>query len=132
MVPAEGREARMADSTVLELDASQAVAAESAALPMARLADRLAALVPPPAAAELAKPLPLRSPAVEAALEKSRKKAAKAARRAMRPRSRWLLGRIVDSFVSACAFIPYALVGLGLRLVMARLFFFDGQTRIDG
>ncbi|MGH6789378.1 MAG: DoxX family protein [Pseudolabrys sp.] len=122
----------MTDSTVLELDASQAITAESAALPMARLADRLATLVPPLAAAELAKPLPLPSPAVQAALEKSRKKAAKAARRAMRPRSRWFVGRIVDSFVSACAFIPYALVGLGLRLVMARLFFFDGQTRIDG
>lgn len=102
--------------------------------PMARLADRLSTLVPPPAAAALATPLPVppRSAAVEAALAKSRKKAAKAARRAMRPRSRWLIGRIVDSFVSACSFIPYAVVGLGLRLVMARLFFFDGQTRIEG
>src|SRR5579872_4906060 len=102
--------------------------------PMARLADRLSTLVPPPAATELATPLPVppRSAAVEAALAKSRKKAAQAARRAMRPRSRWLIGRFVDSFVSACSFVPYALVGLGLRLVMARLFFFDGQTRIDG
>ena len=40
--------------------------------------------------------------------------------------------RAVDSFVSACAFIPYALVALALRLVMARVFFLDGQTRIDG
>ena len=121
----------MTDTTIgtspLELTEKDAIA-----LPMARLADRLATLVPPPAAAELAKPLPLPSPAVQAALEKSRKKAAKAARRAMRPRSRWFVGRMVDSFVSACAFIPYAVVGFALRLVMARLFFFDGQTRIDG
>jgi len=38
----------------------------------------------------------------------------------------------VDSFVSACSFIPYALVALALRLVMARMFFLDGQTRIEG
>ena len=38
----------------------------------------------------------------------------------------------VDSFVAACSFIPYALVALGLRFVMARVFFLDGQTRIDG
>jgi len=38
----------------------------------------------------------------------------------------------VDSFVSACSFIPYALVALALRLVMARVFFLDGQTRIEG
>jgi len=103
-------------------------------LPMGRLADRLASLVPPPVAAGLATPLPIprRSAAVEAALAKSRKKAAKAARRAMHPRSRFLISRMVNSFVSACSFIPYALVGLGLRLLMARLFFFDGQTRIDG
>jgi hypothetical protein len=30
----------------------------------------------------------------------------------------------------ACAFIPYALVALVLRLVMTRLSFLDGQTRL--
>ena len=40
--------------------------------------------------------------------------------------------RVVDSFVAACSFIPYALVALALRLVMARVIFLDGQTRIDG
>ena len=39
---------------------------------------------------------------------------------------------MVDSFVSACSFIPYALVALALRLVMARVFFLDGQTQIEG
>ena len=38
----------------------------------------------------------------------------------------------VDGFVAACSFVPYALVALGLRLVMARIFFLDGQTRISG
>ena len=31
-----------------------------------------------------------------------------------------------------CAVIPYALVALLLRLVMARVFFFSGQAKIDG
>ena len=39
---------------------------------------------------------------------------------------------MVDGFVATCSFIPYALVALGLRLVMARVFFLDGQTRIEG
>jgi putative oxidoreductase len=39
---------------------------------------------------------------------------------------------MVDGFVAACSFLPYALVGLALRLTMARVFFLDGQTRIDG
>jgi putative oxidoreductase len=39
---------------------------------------------------------------------------------------------MLDSFVSACSFIPYALVAIALRLVMARLFFLDGQTRVSG
>ena len=38
----------------------------------------------------------------------------------------------VESFVAACEYIPYALVVLGIRLVVARLFFLDGQARIDG
>ncbi len=47
-------------------------------------------------------------------------------------RSRSIIGLTIDSFVAACSFIPYALVALVLRLAMARLFFLDGQTRIDG
>jgi putative oxidoreductase len=39
---------------------------------------------------------------------------------------------MVDGFVAACSLLPYALVGLALRLTMARAFFLDGQTRIDG
>jgi putative oxidoreductase len=96
---------------------------------MARLADRLAAMTPPPldlSAASIVRP----SPAVTAALATSRAISARAAERARRSRS--VIGLTVDSFVSACAFMPYALVALALRLVMARLFFHDGQTRISG
>jgi putative oxidoreductase len=63
-------------------------------------------------------------------LSTSRAISARAAERARRSRS--VFGLTVDSFVSACAFMPYALVALALRLVMARLFFHDGQTRISG
>jgi putative oxidoreductase len=34
--------------------------------------------------------------------------------------------------VSIIAAIPYALVALGLRLIMARVFFLSGQSKIDG
>jgi putative oxidoreductase len=47
-------------------------------------------------------------------------------------RARSVTGAVVASYVAACAFIPYALVALALRLVMARLLFLDGQTRIEG
>jgi len=99
---------------------------------MERLADRLTALAPPPIAARLAGAgMPPRfSPAVEAGLARGRALAADAAQRANSPRS--FTGRFVDSFVSACAFIPYALVALVLRLVMAREFFLSGQSKIDG
>ncbi len=89
---------------------------------MSRLADRLIAAAPPSA--------PQFSPAVTAALATSAAISARAAARARRSRS--ILGIVVDSFVSACSFIPYALVALALRLVMARLFFLDGQTRVSG
>jgi putative oxidoreductase len=98
---------------------------------MSRLADRLLAMAPPGAAANLAAaPMPRPSPAVAAALSTSAKISARAAERARRSRS--IVGVTVDSFVSACSFIPYALVALALRLVMARVFFLDGQTRIEG
>lgn len=100
-------------------------------LAMSRLADRLMAVAPSAGVTNLASP-PLQpySPAVTAALSRSAAMANAAARRARRPRSR--IGRAVDGFVSACAFIPYALVALTLRLLMARVFFLDGQTRIIG
>lgn len=95
---------------------------------MARLADRLTTVTPPPSAASLTS-VPRLSPAVAAALNRSAELAAQAKRRA---RQRSFTGMAVDSFVSACSFIPYALVALALRLVMARVFFLDGQTRIEG
>lgn len=96
---------------------------------MSRLADRIAAMAPPPM--ELSpSTIVRRSPAVAAALSTSAQIAKRADERARRSRS--IIGMTVDSFVSACSFIPYALVALALRLVMARVFFLDGQTRIDG
>ena len=102
---------------------------------MSRLADRLAAMAPPPldlTRAQIAPlpPMPRPSPAVAAALSTSAAIAKRADERARRSRS--IVGMTVDSFVSACSFIPYALVALALRLVMARVFFLDGQTRIEG
>jgi putative oxidoreductase len=98
---------------------------------MSRLADRLTAVAPPAAATNLAPPaLPQFSPAVTAALSRSAAMSAGTASRARRSRS--IVGTAVDSFVSACSFIPYALVALVLRLVMARLLFLDGQARVDG
>lgn len=99
---------------------------------MSRLADRIAMMAPPPLnlmAAQITT-LPQPSPAVAAALATSRAISARAAERARRSRS--VVGLMVDSFVSACSFIPYALLALALRLVMARVFFLDGQTRING
>ena len=101
----------------------------SGEMAMSRLADRIASLAPPPmnlSPASIVRP----SPAVAAALSTSAKISARAAERARRSRS--IIGLTVDSFVSACSFIPYALVALALRLVMARVFFLDGQTRVAG
>lgn len=48
-------------------------------------------------------------------------------------RSRSVSGASVDKLVRICAFIfPYALVSLFLRVIMARLFFLSGQTKIEG
>lgn len=107
----------------------------SGEMAMSRLADRLTAMAPPQTVLELTDPLPpppafRPSPAVAAALATSAAMAARAAERARRSRS--VIGMMVDSFVSACSFIPYALVALALRLVMARLFFLDGQTKVTG
>jgi putative oxidoreductase len=47
-------------------------------------------------------------------------------------RSRSITASIVAMLVALCAVIPYALVALGLRFVMARVFFLSGQTKIEG
>ncbi len=84
---------------------------------LTRLTDRIARLVPPPAA----EPLLLRpSQVVGAGLGKARHA----------PRS--TAAAAIQGFTAACSFIPYALVALSLRLVMARIFFLDGQTKIAG
>lgn len=111
---------------------------------MSRLADRIAGLAPALDLATVAKqidppdfpsrpPMPRPSPVVMAALARTDAMTGRAALQAQQPRRRrslvsWLIG----GFVGACSFIPYALVALALRLVMARVFFLDGQTRIDG
>jgi putative oxidoreductase len=41
-------------------------------------------------------------------------------------------GGVVDTLVWLCARSVYALLALGLRLVMARVFFLSGQARIEG
>jgi putative oxidoreductase len=101
---------------------------------MARLADRLLDMAPPTAPSGLTElpaiSMPRPSPAVTAALATSAAISARAAERARRSRS--VVGLMVDGFVAACSLLPYALVGLALRLVMARVFFLDGQSRING
>ncbi len=104
--------------------------AEKRAEPMQRLADRLSSLTPPQAAAEFATARP--SPAVEAAIKRSAEVASMAAKRAQRARNRTLTASIVESFVAACAFIPYALSALAIRLALARVFFVNGQAMVDG
>lgn len=96
---------------------------------MSRLAERLSAMAPPPL--DLSPSTIVRqSPAVASALTTSAAIARRADERARRSRS--VIGLSVDSFISACSFVPYALVALALRLIMAGVFFFDGQTRIHG
>lgn len=104
--------------------------AEPAGAPMQRLAEQLSSLTPPQVAAELAAARP--SAAVEAALKRGAQVAALAAKRAQRARNRTLTTSIVDSFISACAFVPYALAALAMRLAIARVFFINGQAMIDG
>lgn len=39
---------------------------------------------------------------------------------------------IITKLILLCALVPYGVVGLGLRLLLARVFFLDGQAKIDG
>jgi putative oxidoreductase len=52
--------------------------------------------------------------------------------RAGEPRSSSLIATAIDKLVAICGVVPYALVALGLRLVIARAFFVPGQTKITG
>jgi putative oxidoreductase len=100
--------------------------------PVSRLGVRIASMAPTPLelTTEQATPTPQPTPEAVAASGMSAAIVARADQRARRSRS--IIGLTVDSFVAACSFIPYALVAIVLRLVMARLFFLDGQTRIEG
>lgn len=92
---------------------------------MARLAERLTSMTP---VMDLATNSIMRpSPAVTAALATSAKIAQRAHDRARRSRS--IIGLTVDSLGKL---VPYALVALALRFVMARVFFLDGQSKIVG
>lgn len=84
---------------------------------MSKLADRLATLAP--------------RHAFEGAALQPAQDAAEAPAEA-RPRKRSFVGRTINGFNAACAFLPYALVALALRVLMARVFFLDGQARVDG
>jgi putative oxidoreductase len=46
--------------------------------------------------------------------------------------SRSGVARVVGGLVALCAHLLYALVGLGMRLLMARVFFLSGQGMIEG
>lgn len=88
---------------------------------MARLTDRLVALQPPPEAATLTQPVPPAAPAAAPSIVPAA------------PRARRSLAVLAfDGFIAACAFIPYALVGLALRLIMARIFFSTGKPASMG
>jgi putative oxidoreductase len=47
-------------------------------------------------------------------------------------RSRSFIASFFNVLVALCGVIPYALVALGLRFVIARVFFLSGQTKIEG
>jgi putative oxidoreductase len=96
---------------------------------MARLADRLAALAPPPLQLSPGS-IVRQSPAVRSALSTSAAIAKRADERVRRSRS--VVRLTIESFVSACQIVPYALLALILRVMMAQVFFFDGQGLIAG
>ena len=50
---------------------------------------------------------------------------------ARRPRPP-LLARLISRLVMLVGGVPYALIAIGLRLLMARVFFPDGQSKIEG
>ena len=48
------------------------------------------------------------------------------------PRSSSLIATAIDKLVAICGVVPYALVALGLRFIIARVFFLSGQVKISG
>jgi len=48
------------------------------------------------------------------------------------PRSSSVLAVAIDKLVALCGVVPYALVALGLRFTIARVFFLSGQAKIAG
>lgn len=48
------------------------------------------------------------------------------------PRWRSLITAPIGMVNELCAVIPYALIALAIRLIMARVFFLDGQSKIAG
>ena len=51
---------------------------------------------------------------------------------AREPRSSSWAAVAIDKLVLLCGVVPYALVALGLRFLIARVFFLSGQTKIAG
>lgn len=96
---------------------------------MSSLADRLTALAPAPSLEPVVEPREPEPAQIDgpAAVEETAPPSPPPVRR-----RRSIVAVLVASFVTACSFIPYALVALALRLVMARLLFLDGQARIEG
>jgi putative oxidoreductase len=52
--------------------------------------------------------------------------------RAPEARSSSLIATAIDKLVAICGVAPYALVALGLRFIVARVFFLAGQAKISG
>ncbi len=89
---------------------------------MSRLSDRLAAMVPPDVAATIAaQKAQKESAAVAAGLAKAKKLSSEATVRANRAG----VATFVDSLI-------YSFIALALRIVVARVFFLDGQAKVEG
>lgn len=52
--------------------------------------------------------------------------------RSREPRSSSIVATAIDKLVALCGVVPYALVALGLRFIVARVFFLLGQPKIAG
>lgn len=48
------------------------------------------------------------------------------------PRQSSIIAGVVAKLVALCGVVPYALVALGLRIIIARVFFLSGQVKIVG
>jgi putative oxidoreductase len=52
--------------------------------------------------------------------------------RSREPRSSSIVATAIGKLVALCGVVPYALVALGLRFIIARVFFLSGQQKIAG